>query len=355
MRLILTVLAVVALAWQTQGTATAASNTVKGKGNRPKTIRVAVIAFNPYCPGHGNKRTHKVFGWYDPHESVETYINDLKTASGGWCKYKVVSFYDADYYPVFEDGFRYDPDDYVEAWKNRPKTTMHKGTTDYYKLVSDKAYDYNNPKTIEERVASGDVDEVFLLASPASMDGGGEVAMAGPSPFFVNGATFKFPKARRNFVLMGFNYEREVGCMLEDFCHRTEAIMSRVYKSADMFYATWPATNNWEKFRMIDKVHPGDAACGFCHYAPNSTGDYEWGNTTKVYSTCDDWLNNWPNLKGDVTKRLVDCTEWGKGDMRLHHIWWLTHIPKAAGVNPDGKQNNWWKYMCDFNKYPESR
>jgi hypothetical protein len=106
---------------------------------------------------------------------------------------------------------------------------------------------------------------------------------------------------------------------------------------------------------MIDKVQSGESACGFCHYAPNSQSDYDWGNTTYVWSMCDDWLYNWPNLQGAVTKRWVNCGEWGKGDMRLHHKWWLTHIPKRSGVNADGKQNNWWKYLCDYWSYPESR
>jgi len=354
-RSVVIVIALLAFCWQVQAASNPTPMSIKGKGNKPKTIKVAVLCFDPYCPGHGNKRTHEVFGWYDPQKSIETYINDLKTASGGWARYKVVSFYYINYYPYFEDGFRYDPDEYVEAWKNRPATTMHKGMTDYKKLLCDKSYDYNNPKSIAERVKSGEIDEVFSFSSPGSMDGGGEAAMAGPNPFFVNGGVFKIPETGRNVVLMGFNYEREVGCMLEDFCHRTEAIMSRVYKAKDMFYPTLPADNNWEKFRMIDKVDAGNAACGFCHYAPNSAHDYDWGNTTKVYSTCDDWLYNWPNLKGAVTKRLVDNTEWGGGDTRLHHIWWLSHIPRTAGVNPDGKQNNWWKYICDFNSYPESR
>ena len=106
---------------------------------------------------------------------------------------------------------------------------------------------------------------------------------------------------------------------------------------------------------MIDSVRSGESGCGFCHYAPNSAGDYDWGNTTYVWSMCDDWLLNWPNLKGAITKRLVNCSEWGNGDMRLHHKWWLKHVPNATGVNPDGKQNSWWKYLCDYNGYPESR
>jgi hypothetical protein len=355
LRRILTTLAVAAIALQLQGGAVAKSRKAEAKADRPITVRVAVLCFNPYCPGHGAKRVTDVFNWYKPHESIKTYCEDLTKASGGWAKYKVVSFYDLDYFPDFEDGFSYTGDEYVDAWKGRPKMAMHRGMTDYYKLVADKSYDYNNPRTILERINAGDIDEVLLFSAPASMDGGGEAAMAGPNPWFINGGVFKFPGAHRNFPMMGVNYEREVGCMLEDFFHLTEAPMSRVYKSKDDFYPTLPATDNWEKFRMIDKVDPGNAACGFCHYAANSTGDYDWGNTTKVYSTCDDWLYNWPNLKGAETKRLVDNSEWGGGDTRLRHIWWLTHIPKAPGVNADGKQNNWWKYMCNYSEYPESR
>lgn len=325
------------------------------KDDQPITVRAVVLCFNPFCPRHGHKRVTDVFRWYRPRESIKTYCDDLHKASGGWVTYKVVSFYELNYFPDFDDGFRYTGDEYVEAWKNRPKTVMHKGMTDYHKLLTDKSYDYNNPKTIMERINSGDIDEVLLFSAPASMDGGGEAAMAGPNPWFINGGVFKYDDAKRNFAMMGFNYEREVGCMLEDFCHRTEATMSRVYKSKDMFYPTLPATDNWEKFRMIDKVDPGNAACGFCHYSPNSDHDYDWGNDKRVYSTCDDWLHNWPNLKGASTKRLVDKSEWGGGDTRLHHIWWLSHLPKAPGVNPDGKQNNWWKYVCNFSKYPESR
>ena len=39
--------------------------------------------------------------------------------------------------------------------------------------------------------------------------------MVGPSPFFVNGGTYYDPAPSRNFVAMGFNYERGVDCMLD--------------------------------------------------------------------------------------------------------------------------------------------
>jgi hypothetical protein len=327
-------------------------NDPQSNGNEPKTFRVAVINFDPYCPGHGNKRVHEVFGWNDPHDIADGYINDLATTSGGWCNYQIVDWYDANYHPYFEDGFQFDPDDCVDAWQTQ--TGLHDGTSDYVRLISDTSYPHNQPKTIAQRIADDEIDEVFLFGSP----GGAafwEAAMAGPSPFFVNGGTYNVPAAKRNFVIMGFNYERDVDCMLEDFLHRSECVMSRVYPSPDWWFPTYPPENNWDRFRMIDQRGEGESAVGMCHFAPNSESDYDWGNTRFVFSTCDDWLYNWPNLIGESTKRLVNCTEWGDGDMRLHHVWWLNHYPKAPGINPDGRQNNWWKYSCDFNNYAESR
>lgn len=72
---------------------------------------------------------------------------------------------------------------------------------------------------------------------------------------------------------------------------------------------------------------------------------------TFVQTTCDDWLD-YPNLTG--TKRLMNDDDWGRGQIRMHHKWWLHHLPKTAGRGPDGKLANWWAYVADFNRYPES-
>lgn len=97
------------------------------------------------------------------------------------------------------------------------------------------------------------------------------------------------------------------------------------------------------------------------HYAPNCRSGYDWRRTTYVYSTCEDWPFNWPNLTG--ANKLVTCVEWGGGDRRPHHLWWFKRLPRKPGVwttSPTssvdyGKQSNWWKYLIDFNSYPESR
>ncbi len=322
-------------------------------GEGPKLFRVLVLNFDPVVPSKG-VRTHQAFGWNDPHVLAEGYANDLKTSSKYWAQYQIVDWIDLNYHAYFTDGFQYGAQEYYDRWSTCGSGCgdWHSGTADYYGIIRD----FN----IAPRIATHEIDEVWMFGAP-SASAFWEAAMAGTTPYFINGGTYYVPEAGRNFAIHGFNYERGVDCMLEDFCHRTECVMSHVYRPPQWWFPTYPPNNNWDRFRMIDQTKPGEAACGFCHYAPNSTADYQWGNTTYVWSTCDDWLYNWPNLQG--TKKWVNCSEWGNGDMRLHHIWWLKHLPNATGVWPGapgstkdaGKQNNWWKYTCDFNSYPESR
>ena len=325
-----------------------------------KKYKTLVLDFDPRVPSEQNKRIHEVFGWWNPTSTCQSYISDLNSCSGGFAQYDVVEWYDANYLPRCADGYQYTPDEFVQTYRNGGPW-LHYMKTDFYSLIRDKSYPHNNPKNIAERVAAGEVDEVFLFGP---LYGGNppywgadypfwEASMAGPDPYFVNGEVCTIPEAGRNFILMGFNYERDVDCMLENFLHRSELIMDVVYDPP--YPISWPVTNNWDRFRIWDQVEPDEAGCGTCHYAPNSRSDYDWGNTRYVWSKCDDWLYNWPNLQGYSTRRWVNCTEWGSGSMTLHHLWWLKHVPKRAGVNPDGKQNNWWKYFCDYNSYPESQ
>lgn len=135
--------------------------------------------------------------------------------------------------------------------------------------------------------------------------------------------------------------------MLENLGHRAESIMRRVYGSWEP-----EPTHMWNRFTLYDKVAPGKAACGNVHFAPNSTKDYEWGARKAVWSNADDWLA-YPRLTGKG--RMMTSADWGGGDIRLHHKWWLSRLPKARGKGPDGKLANWWKYVVDFHRYEESR
>jgi hypothetical protein len=199
---------------------------------------------------------------------------------------------------------------------------------------------------IRERVEQGDasVDEVWLWGFPYA--GFWESTMAGRGAYFCNSPPIEGVQTARIFVTMGFNYERGVGEMLESFGHRVESILRHVYGSWEP-----EETHAWNRFSLYDKVAPGRAACGNLHFAPSSERDYDWGNPRTVWSTCDEWLD-YPNPTGQ--RRRVHCEEWGGGDIRAHHRWWLRHLPRAPGRR-EGKLNNWWAYVTDFNRFRESR
>jgi hypothetical protein len=35
-------------------------------------------------------------------------------------------------------------------------------------------------------------------------------------------------------------------------------------------------------------------------------------------------------------------------------LWYFTLLPRAPGTGPDGRQNNWWKYVYDFTRYDQT-
>lgn len=298
--------------------------------------KVLVINYDPIIESEGNKRLHEVLGWNDPRKLTREYIKDIRECSWGYVRYRVVEWIDVDEYPLKKDGFRYDDETYLRCWRNRGG--WHEpDAVDYEEII--------RKFNLAERVEKGEIDEVWLWAFPYA--GMWESTMAGRGAYWCNSPPVPNIECSKIFVIMGFNYERGVGEMLEAFGHRVESIMTKVYRS-------WEAkeTHAWNRFTLYDKVAPGKAGCGNVHFAPNSERDYDWGNKRYVWSTCDDWLD-YPNLKG--RKRLVNCEEWGNGDIRLHHKWWLKHLPHREGRGKDGKLNNWWKYVVDFNRYPESR
>ncbi len=134
-------------------------------------------------------------------------------------------------------------------------------------------------------------------------------------------------------------YERGVGEMLESMGHRAEFTMLQVYRRRV------GNANLWQRFTQIDMTNPGNAEVGSVHFAPNSLKDYEWNSLRTVPSRCNNWYN-FPALAGAPS--LVDCTEWGGGDIRLHHLWWFKHFPHKTG-QVDGISANWWRYITNPN------
>lgn len=296
--------------------------------------KVLVLNFDPIVKAAG-RRLHEVAGWNDPRTLTATYIADVAECSGEYVRYRVVEWVDVDAYPVKKDGFRYTDDSYLRCL--RGEAGWHQpDAIDYHAILRQFA--------IPERVDAGAIDEVWIWAFPYA--GLWESTMAGAGAYFCNSPPVEGVATSRLFVIMGFNYERGVGEMLEDLGHRAESILTHVFGSCEP-----KESHAWNRFTLTERVAPGRAGVGSIHFAPNSRMDYDWGNPTMVWSACDDWLN-YPNLTGE--RRRVNCREWGNGDIRAHHRWWLGHLPRAPGRTAS-RLNNWWAYAVDFNHYQESR
>ncbi len=291
------------------------------------TRRVLMIVHDPPVPSEGGQRLTTLFGWHDPGDLARRYIEDLLEASGGYVRYQIVERVDADWYPVKIDGFRYTSETFVQAWRTR---TMHEpNAIDYQAQIA--AFD------LIGRYNRGEMDEVWFFSFPYAGDY--ESTMVGPGAFWLNSPPVpNTDHASGRFPIMAFNYERDVDCMLENYCHRVESVMSRVYERM----ARGP--NMWQLFTLYDRIAPGRAQCGNTHFAPNSDRDYDWGNPRPVLCFCDDWYF-YPDLAG--RSRVVTAAEWGGGDMRAHHLWWLRHLPRQPGET-DGIANNWWRYVVDL-------
>jgi hypothetical protein len=320
----------------------------------PLHVKVLVLEFNPLVPGSvyapndpqaPPKGLRQVGGWNDPLPLAAGYMQDICDASGGLVQLEIADWLVVHRFQKKVDGFVYTPAEYLAA--------LHGGTRGNAAWHQPDGIDY--PGMIDEfdlipRIESGEIDEVWMMGLPYF--GYWESAMAGKDAFEVNGGVYDQVPCRRRFVVMGFNVERGVAEMIHDQCHRTEATMTRIYGG-------WEAdklTTNWARF-AANLQQSGTAAVGTCHYPPNAERDYDYANPRMVASTADDWLH-YPNLTGRT--RTFNCEEWrgpyedarGQPDYQRNYIrWWFTHLPKAPGVNADGRLNNWWEYVYNFNAY----
>ncbi len=317
------------------------------KAQQLNTIKpnVIVINFDPIIPSFGNKRTHSAFHLQDPAQLVNGLLPDYNDMSHNLVQYQVVDFLNADEFPSLVDGYRYTNADqntagsYLYAAYHGQWHTPN--GVDYSAIVRD--YD------LARKVDLGVYDEVWILGGPQF--GFYESRMIGKNSYWCNSPGLQSIASSKIFIMMGFSYERSVAEMLHDYGHRTESIMSEVYGGWDIT----KSRNDWERFTH-NQSQSGVAACGTTHYPPNGKLDYDYADTLHVWSTAPDWLNNFPNMKGDTA--YLNYTAWGGPDYQQNFmLWWFKHMPHVAGTNShDGitRLNNWWEYLNNFNSYRES-
>jgi hypothetical protein len=294
-----------------------------------KPQRVLLILHDPCIPGEGGRPLHQVLNWNDPYELTDQFIRDVKLCSHNRAVFEIVERIEVDGFPVKLDGYRYTPETYLFCSRSGRGFHSPDGV-DYIQLL--------NEFDVREKIVRDQVDEVWLFAFPYA--GYYESIMAGTGAFWCNAPPLTETMGwGHRFIIMGFNYERGVGEMLENLGHRAESILSRVFNRSPH------GENLWERFTRYDLTHPGQSEVGTVHFAPNSIRDYDWGNDRYVLSRCDDWYS-FPDFKGSV--RQVNCVEWGGGNTRLHHLWWFRHFPHFSG-STDSISHNWWQYVLDPN------
>jgi hypothetical protein len=299
------------------------------------TKKVLVLNYDPVLTNHAGVRLHQHLKWGDPRTLTTNYLADLTEVSGGYVRW-VPTFVDLDECPVKKDGFAYTGQSYLDA---RASGKFHEPDgVDYVRII--ERFD------LDRRVKAGEVDEVIIWGAPYF--GYYESQMVGDTAYWCNSPGLRRPGVPL-YIIMGLNYERDVACALESFGHRAESILWHVYGS-------WNSGTNvqhlWDRFTRIEKDAPGRAACGNVHFPPNGRQDYDYANRAEVTSSADDWLLNYPDFKG-VTRRF-NAAEWNH-EHRQYLKWWFAHMPKKPGRYTDGKLNNWWGYLVDFNAYAESR
>ncbi len=310
------------------------------------TSRVMLVIFDPVMDKTTGVTLSQSMQWQSPDDLANACIQDILEASGGMARYQIAQRVVLDEFPVKIDGFCYDPQTYLDV-VNGVKAPHTPDGVDYLPIVT--------KLNVLAKIAMRDIDEVWLFAFPYA--GLPESSMGGAGSFWCNSEPLTWSSGRR-FIVMGFSYERGVGEMLESFGHRTEMLVSKVFDCQE--FVSWaysqnrvpptvgPALNSFQQFISFDQIAPGKSGVGTIHYAPNSDRDYDWDNQRLVPSTCYDWYN-FPKFQNDV--RQLNAEEWGNGDIRAHHKWWLKHLPKAPG-RTNGIINNWWQYVMDPNQIP---
>lgn len=297
---------------------------------RVTALKTLVIVYDPMVDPKRGKKLSEFMHWNRVEDLAKGFMTDILEVSGGVARYQITQRIDVDGFPAKVDGYQYDAQTYLNVVRGLTPPYMPQ-EANYHAIIER----FN----VLQLVARNEIDEVWIFNFPHA--GFYESIMGGPGAFWCNAPPLRNTESSvRRFVVMGFSYERGVGEMLENMGHRAESILEKTFEKSSS------EDNLWRRFIRHQKTTPGMAAVGNIHFAPNSQKDYDWNNPAPVQSECDDWLYNFPHLKG--VRRTVTSAEWGYGDIRAHHKWWFRHLPKAAGSR-NGIANNWWQYVMNPN------
>jgi hypothetical protein len=265
-------------------------------------------------------------------------INFFKTVSNYGLNYSVTTYNVVNDFTTFQDGSKYTEDSYNACTSNVSNCWSTGGSwrmLDYTKMMNDNG--------ICNLVNSNQVDEVWLYG--AGWFGFYEAVQAGSGAFWTNGPTISGTTCNRPVNIMGFNIEVGLGNFIEDFGHRMEGTMSNVY--------SYRGIDVWNRYirNIYGNPNPNThVGCGNIHFTPNSTGGYQWSESSVYANTYCEGFANYPNIIYDTAPTInVNCSVWGCSQVG-YFDWWFKHLPRNRGKDVYGRLNNWWNYFI----YPET-
>ena len=217
----------------------------------PLTRKVLVIDFHP---------TAVPARWHRSDDLIPQYIDAMRKASQDILAYQVVEKLATPEYPVLMDGHQYTDTTYLgvladdkSALRNTNGTYL---LTDYGQIIQKFG--------LLGKIESAQIDEVWMFGGPYF--GFYESRMVGKGAFWCNAPAIE--QDCRRFVIMGFNYERDVKEMVHDYGHRAENVLAKQFGSEvylRKMYAQQPTpapANAYEQFLLdVGTVHrkPGGA------------------------------------------------------------------------------------------------
>jgi len=225
----------------------------------PLTRKVLVIDFHPGAvPARWNRSD----------DLIPQYIEKMRQASQGILEFQVVEKVEVPEYPVLMDGRQYTDTTYIGVLADDRRA--FRDANGSYMLAE---YDQIIQKfDLLDKIESDQIDEVWMFGGPYF--GFYESRMVGRGAFWCNGPAME--RDCRRFVIMGFNYERDVKEMVHDYGHRAESLLAKHFDSETFLrklYRQGSATapgNAYERFLAeVGTVHrvPGGEEYGQDEYA----------------------------------------------------------------------------------------
>jgi hypothetical protein len=300
--------------------------------------KVFLLIFDPTVQGpSGPQKLSQYFGWNDSDALAAAQKTFWDATSYNRLRYTIAQRQLVNDIPKKEDGFDYTIDSYLACMSDTNNCHQPDGV-DYAAVVQQYG--------ICNKVNAGQIDEVWMFGAP--FFGFYESRLAGPNGYWYNSPPLEGTTCNKLVPIMGYNYERGINEVVHDYMHRSESTMARVY-------GDWQENRmntSFDKFALVAVQSPsfGFSGCGSAHFTPNSLSDYDYVNSTTVTNSfCDDFFN-YPNLHTPSTVlRPTSCDRWNCDELEYYR-YWMRHLPQASGTGPDGKLNDWLRYVSDPNQ-----